>query len=71
MNTLSDAVSQSKQLLAARDIAQNQFDSQRNTLEDLDELADIMAEMVESQRSVEVGPTRCCRFLCNERNLFP
>jgi autophagy-related protein 17 len=47
-------VIQSEQLLNAKEVAQQQLDAQRGTLDDLDELGEIMTEMLQRQESVEV-----------------
>jgi autophagy-related protein 17 len=52
----------SAQLLAAREGARLQVESQRGTLDDLDELGDIMAEMLQRQETVEVW-SLCSMFL--------
>ncbi|PCH42280.1 hypothetical protein WOLCODRAFT_152309 [Wolfiporia cocos MD-104 SS10] len=46
-----------EQLLAARQATQQLLDSQRQTLDDLDELGDIMSEMLERQQDVELEST--------------
>ena len=52
-SSANDAIC-SDELLAAQHAAQEQLDSHRTTLDDLDELGDILTEMLERQQAVEV-----------------
>lgn len=48
---------QSEQLLAGKNAIQKQLDTHPSTLDDLDELGEIMTEMLHRQETVEVGVT--------------
>ena len=53
----------SQRLISAKKSAQEQLDSQRSVLADLDELADIIADMLERQEGVEVGGIKTSELL--------
>lgn len=52
--------STSEQLVAAKALAQQHLDTHHITLDDLEELSDIMSEMLRKQQEIEVHP---CPFL--------
>lgn len=45
----------SEQLVLAKTATQEQLDASRSTLDDLDELGDIMSDMLQKQQDVDVG----------------
>ena len=53
----------SQRLISAKKSAQEQLDSQRSVLAGLDELADIIADMLERQEGVEVGGIKTSELL--------
>lgn len=52
--------STSEQLVAAKALAQQHLDTHHITLDDLEELSDIMSEMLRKQQEVEVLPVLFC-----------
>ena len=57
-------VLRSQQLTSAKKDAQERLDSQRSVLADLDELADIVADILEGQEGAEVGFIKVSTLLC-------
>ena len=63
---LSNNYNRSEQLLAGKNAIQQQLDTHPSTLDDLDELGEIMTEMLHRQEIVEASDTSLllpyCRF---------
>lgn len=57
-NENPQSTSHSKQLVSAKSSAQEQLDSHRAVLDDLDELGEIISEMLERQQVAEVRMSR-------------